>query len=174
MGMPMMWADAATETPALGSTEVWEIFNYTEDAHPVHPHTVQFQVVNRQTFDTATGALVGRPRPPEPGETGLKDMVIAYPGEVTRIKAQFSSPGRFVWHCHILEHVASPRGVGGTGGWPRDAVRARASLPVLHAAERGASRSPGDSPAPQLRDPPVHPPAPDPPPGGQGDRTILK
>jgi len=104
MGMPMMWADAATETPALGSTEVWEIFNYTEDAHPVHPHTVQFQVVNRQTFDTATGALVGRPRPPEPGETGFKDMVIAYPGEVTRIKAQFSSPGRFVWHCHILEH----------------------------------------------------------------------
>jgi len=61
-------------------------------------------VVNRQTFDTATGALVGPPRPPEPGETGFKDMVIAYPGEVTRIKAQFSSPGRFVWHCHILEH----------------------------------------------------------------------
>jgi bilirubin oxidase len=104
MGMPMMWADAATETPALGSTEVWEICNYTEDAHPVHLHTVQFQVVNRQTFDTATGAPAGRPRQPEPGETGFKDMVIAYPGEVTRIKVQFNTPGRFVWHCHILEH----------------------------------------------------------------------
>ena len=31
-------------------------------------------------------------------------MVIAYPGEVTRIKVQFNAPGRFVWHCHILEH----------------------------------------------------------------------
>ena len=97
MGMPMMWDDAATETPALGSTEVWEIFNYTEDAHPVHLHTVQFQVMNRQAFD-------GTPRPPDPGETGFKDMVIAYPSEITRIKVQFNAPGRFVWHCHILEH----------------------------------------------------------------------
>jgi bilirubin oxidase len=104
MGMPMMWADTVTETPALGATEVWEVFNYTEDAHPIHPHTVQFQLVNRQGFDTATGALVGTPRPPEPGETGFKDTVIAYPGEVTRIKARFDAPGRFVWHCHILEH----------------------------------------------------------------------
>ena len=35
---------------------------------------------------------------------GLKDTVIAYPGEVTRIKARFDLPGLFVWHCHILEH----------------------------------------------------------------------
>jgi FtsP/CotA-like multicopper oxidase with cupredoxin domain len=30
--------------------------------------------------------------------------VIAYPGEVTRIKARFGVPGQFVWHCHIVEH----------------------------------------------------------------------
>jgi spore coat protein A, manganese oxidase len=97
MGMPMMWTEAATETPRLGDTEVWEIFNHTEDAHPVHPHTVQCQVINRQAFD-------GTPRPPEPGETGYKDTVIAYPGEITRIKAKFTIRGRYVWHCHILEH----------------------------------------------------------------------
>jgi FtsP/CotA-like multicopper oxidase with cupredoxin domain len=34
----------------------------------------------------------------------LKDTVIAYPGEVTRIKARFGVPGQFVWHCHIVEH----------------------------------------------------------------------
>jgi len=30
--------------------------------------------------------------------------VIAYPGEVTRLRAQFNTPGQFVWHCHIVEH----------------------------------------------------------------------
>jgi FtsP/CotA-like multicopper oxidase with cupredoxin domain len=35
---------------------------------------------------------------------GRKDTVIALPGEVTRVKATFSTPGQFVWHCHIVEH----------------------------------------------------------------------
>jgi FtsP/CotA-like multicopper oxidase with cupredoxin domain len=48
--------------------------------------------------------LAGPARPPEAWELGLKDTVIAYPGEVTRIRAQFNSPGQFVWHCHIVEH----------------------------------------------------------------------
>ncbi len=30
--------------------------------------------------------------------------MIAYPGQVTRIRAQFNTPGQFVWHCHIVEH----------------------------------------------------------------------
>ena len=30
--------------------------------------------------------------------------VIAYPGEITRVKALFDRAGLFVWHCHILEH----------------------------------------------------------------------
>ena len=38
------------------------------------------------------------------GETGFKDTVIAYPGEVTRVRAQFDTPGQYVWHCHIVEH----------------------------------------------------------------------
>ena len=43
-------------------------------------------------------------RPPEEWETGFKDTVIAYPGEVTRVRATFAQPGQFVWHCHIVEH----------------------------------------------------------------------
>jgi FtsP/CotA-like multicopper oxidase with cupredoxin domain len=46
----------------------------------------------------------GPARPPEPTETGLKDTVIAYPDEVTTVRAKFDIPGRFVWHCHIVEH----------------------------------------------------------------------
>ena len=41
---------------------------------------------------------------PEAWEVGYKDTVIAYPGEITRIKARFDIAGLFVWHCHIIEH----------------------------------------------------------------------
>jgi FtsP/CotA-like multicopper oxidase with cupredoxin domain len=40
----------ATEVPRVGSTEVWEIANLSEDAHPLHIHLIQFQVIERQAF----------------------------------------------------------------------------------------------------------------------------
>jgi bilirubin oxidase len=95
--IPRAWGDPITENPALGAIEVWEIYNFTQDAHPIHIHEVQFQVVNRQPFE-------GEPRPPERWEIGFKDTVIAYPGEITRVKALFDLPGLYVWHCHIVEH----------------------------------------------------------------------
>ncbi len=112
-GMPMhkMWVDAVTENPAAGDTEVWEFYNFTVDAHPMHVHEVVFEVVNRQELVVdGEGAAVqpsqfdGNARPREPWESGFKDTVIAYPGEVTRIRAQFKKNGQFVWHCHIVEH----------------------------------------------------------------------
>jgi bilirubin oxidase len=96
-GVHRMWMEPPTETPATGATEVWELYNFTEDAHPIHLHLVQFEVVDRQPFD-------GTSRPPESWEAGPKDTVIAYPEEITRIKARFDLPGRYVWHCHIVEH----------------------------------------------------------------------
>ena len=97
-GVAMHWDDPITENPAVGATEVWEMFNFTADAHPIHIHEVAFEVVNRESL--ATGAVRG----PEPGETGRKDTVIAYPDEITRVKATFDRAGLFVWHCHIVEH----------------------------------------------------------------------
>jgi FtsP/CotA-like multicopper oxidase with cupredoxin domain len=44
------WAAPVSETPQLGSTEDWTIINPTMDAHPIHIHLVQFQIVRRQTF----------------------------------------------------------------------------------------------------------------------------
>jgi FtsP/CotA-like multicopper oxidase with cupredoxin domain len=46
------WMASTTETPNEGDTEVWEIVNLTADAHPIHLHLTQFQLLNRQTFDT--------------------------------------------------------------------------------------------------------------------------
>ena len=37
-----------SELPHEGETELWEIVNLTVDAHPIHPHLVAFQVLNRQ------------------------------------------------------------------------------------------------------------------------------
>ncbi|MDQ0373345.1 multicopper oxidase family protein [Cellulomonas humilata] len=103
-----MWSDPITENPAVGAAETWEIFNSTADAHPIHVHEVVFQVENREpvAIDEATHyiAPAGGARPPEPGENGWKDTVIAYPGEVTRIRMRFDRGGQFVWHCHIVEH----------------------------------------------------------------------
>ncbi|MHC4415370.1 MAG: multicopper oxidase family protein [Planctomycetota bacterium] len=96
-GNPLLWNDPITENPMVGATEIWEIYNFTEDAHPIHVHLVQFQVVEREDED-------GNIRGPEPWETGFKDTVIALPDEITRIKARFDKEGLYVWHCHILEH----------------------------------------------------------------------
>ena len=95
---PMRWMDAVSENPAVGATETWEIYNLTMDAHPIHIHLVQFQVVDRQPMGG------GPIRPPEAWETGFKDTVIAYPDEITRVQATFDYPGLYVWHCHIIEH----------------------------------------------------------------------
>jgi FtsP/CotA-like multicopper oxidase with cupredoxin domain len=40
-----------SELPKEGETELWEIINLTADAHPIHLHLVQFQLLNRQAFD---------------------------------------------------------------------------------------------------------------------------
>ena len=105
------WMDPVTENPDVGATEVWEIYNTTADAHPMHIHEIAFEVVNRQGLVLNAEGEVAEPiqldgdsAAPEPWETGFKDTVIAYPGQVTRVKAQFNTPGQFVWHCHIVEH----------------------------------------------------------------------
>ncbi|MFC5789943.1 multicopper oxidase family protein [Agromyces tardus] len=108
--VPLSWDDAVSENPAVGATEVWEFMNTTGDAHPMHVHEVAFQVVNREGLELDDDEVAvpitpnGSVRPPEEWESGFKDTVIAYPGEVTRVRATFAQPGQFVWHCHIVEH----------------------------------------------------------------------
>ena len=105
-----MWSDRITENPNVGDTEVWEFYNTTADAHPMHIHEVLFEVVNRQPIvveeeshrvQIAPGS---QPRHPEPWEAGWKDTITAYPGEVTRVKMRFEQAGQYVWHCHIVSH----------------------------------------------------------------------
>ncbi|ASF27881.1 MULTISPECIES: outer spore coat copper-dependent laccase CotA [Bacillus amyloliquefaciens group] len=105
------WHDPVTEAPRLGSTEIWSIINPTRGTHPIHLHLVSFQVLDRRPFDLERynkfGDIVytGPAVPPPPSEKGWKDTVQAHSGEVIRIAATFAPySGRYVWHCHILEH----------------------------------------------------------------------
>jgi FtsP/CotA-like multicopper oxidase with cupredoxin domain len=105
-----LWMDPVTENPAVGATEVWELYNATGDGHPIHIHEVAFEVVSRQEILVDEETMEVRvlpdsvPTPPEPWESGVKDTVIAYPGQVTRVRIRFNTPGQYVWHCHIVEH----------------------------------------------------------------------
>ena len=99
-----LWSAPMATNPALNSTETWELWNWTVDGHPIHLHLVKFKVVNREAFNDENGMLSGVINPPEATEAGWKDTVIAYPGEVTRVKATFDIEGLYVWHCHIVEH----------------------------------------------------------------------
>ncbi|MEJ2721616.1 MAG: multicopper oxidase, partial [bacterium] len=120
----LAWFEPITENPMVDDVETWEVYNATEDAHPIHLHLVAFQMINRESFtgtveekdqpqhDGSFGVggilsdvvLGGDARDPEPNEMGWKDTAVMLPGEVTRVIAKFDRPGRYVWHCHILSH----------------------------------------------------------------------
>jgi len=108
------FGDPTTDFVRAGDVETWQFINLTVDAHPMHIHLVQFQVVNRQAINVAgyttawnaylasgrnpslkpdlNAFLVGAPIPPAPEELGLKDTVKSYPGQVTRVRAKFDLP----------------------------------------------------------------------------------
>jgi spore coat protein A, manganese oxidase len=108
------WHEPTTEFPKLNSTEIWEFVNLTEDTHPMHMHLVRFQILDRRPFDTTDYLLNKKLRftaaaaAPEAHEMGWKDTVQCPPGVITRIIVRFEGhTGRYLYHCHILEHEAN-------------------------------------------------------------------
>jgi spore coat protein A len=105
------WHMPITERPMLGTTEIWELANLTDDVHPIHLHMVKFQILDRRRFDAfqymtaGTLRFVGPAVAADANEMGWKDTARVNPKTVTRIIVPFTGyPGRFIWHCHILEH----------------------------------------------------------------------
>ncbi|OYU35509.1 cadherin-like domain-containing protein [Novosphingobium sp. PASSN1] len=121
-------------------TEVWEFYNVTADAHPIHLHQVEFQVLGRYmlTENDGTGAGdtnndgvilrgeanynndFGAALPLESTDMGPQDTVWLAPGQGIKVIATFDRPGDYVWHCHILSHedhdMMRPIKVIGLGG----------------------------------------------------------
>jgi FtsP/CotA-like multicopper oxidase with cupredoxin domain len=105
------------EMPVVDTVEQWNIVNTTGDAHPIHLHLVQFQVMGRQKFDvnayletnypeiddpenagsgpwpvpSAESFVRGQLRTPDANEMGWKDTVRANPGEITRLLVPFGA-----------------------------------------------------------------------------------
>lgn len=107
-----------SEVPEIGSTEVWQLVNLTMDAHPIHLHLIDFQILDRQPFDTdayradytamnpnipiedetemtldVDPYLRGDAQPPAANEVGWKDTVVAPPGTVTRFIVRWAPEG---------------------------------------------------------------------------------
>jgi len=93
------WTDPITESVRLGDLEIWEFVNRTPMAHPMHLHMDHFQILDR--FDRRTGQFV----PLAEHELGWEDTVMVGAGENVRILVKFDQfTGKFVWHCHMMEH----------------------------------------------------------------------
>ena len=84
---------AHRRAPRLGSTELWQWHNPSNRVHPMHLHGMLFRVVER-----SSGVI-------HPGERGWKDTVGVLPGETVTVQPWFIPyAGRYVFHCHALEH----------------------------------------------------------------------
>ncbi len=105
------WDMPVSENPVIDTVEIWELVNTTEDSHPIHLHLVRFQLLDRRSFDeplyfrTRQIRYTGPLSSPDPYEVGWKDTVRAHSKMITRIIVHFEGYiGRYVWHCHVLEH----------------------------------------------------------------------
>jgi spore coat protein A len=77
--------------PTLGDTEIWRFVS--DFHHSIHLHLVQFQVLSRDG------------RTPGPYDAGWKDTVDTLPAQAITVIARFTDyRGRFIYHCHNLEH----------------------------------------------------------------------
>jgi FtsP/CotA-like multicopper oxidase with cupredoxin domain len=115
--------DTTTFFPMLGEYEVWQLINLTGDTHPIHLHLDPFQILARRPIryeipdggigerDLAATVMLERDPDDEldhavdDNERGLKDTVRVNPNEIVEIAVRFTTySGRYMYHCHILEH----------------------------------------------------------------------
>ena len=81
----------------MAQAEIWHLknrkFGSLEKLHPVHVHLVNFQILERNGG------------PPKPWERGWKDIVSLDKGEEVKLIMRFDGHrGRYLMHCHNLEH----------------------------------------------------------------------
>lgn len=76
---------------APGATAIWEVQNDSEMDHPFHVHGMFFQVLD----------IDGVP----PAHQGNKDTLNIPRKSTARLAIRYAEAGRWVFHCHILEHA---------------------------------------------------------------------
>ncbi|MBP2708270.1 multicopper oxidase domain-containing protein [Microbispora sp. RL4-1S] len=108
------YEDRTGAVAARGQWETWHFLGLTREVHPMHIHGTAFQVLSRARIDrggyndstggTTTPLKQVAEEPLPAWEQGWKDVVTVTGGQLVTVAARFDHPGRFVYHCHILEH----------------------------------------------------------------------
>ena len=94
-----LWDDMS-EFVQLGATEIWEFENPSAIMHPMHVHLVAFQVLDRSELIGGASLPLGAHE-----LNTWKDTVRVDPGTRVSVIARFDDyPGRYAYHCHILDH----------------------------------------------------------------------
>jgi len=91
------------------SSEIWAIWDNTDDAHPIHLHLNRFRILGRAQADDNGNPIPGTFSLPEPNEMAWKDVIRAKSHYINYFIVQYvlndpAQEGQFVYHCHILEH----------------------------------------------------------------------
>lgn len=76
-----------------GETQIIALINRTRWLHPIHLHGHSFHVIEHET-----GAL---------SEADIRDTVLLRPDQTARIAFVADNPGKWMLHCHVLEHQAA-------------------------------------------------------------------
>jgi FtsP/CotA-like multicopper oxidase with cupredoxin domain len=85
--------DRVDAYPRVGTAETWQLTNASNVAHAIHLHSADWVTLSRNG------------EPPPPWERGLKETWRLEPGETVVVGTKFADhPGRYVIHCHMLEH----------------------------------------------------------------------
>jgi FtsP/CotA-like multicopper oxidase with cupredoxin domain len=87
----LMDMDRVDVSTRLDATEIWQVENLVGLDHPFHLHGFQFQVLDRDGV-------------PEPFPS-WKDTVNVPKHQTVRFIVRYANyPGRWMFHCHILDH----------------------------------------------------------------------
>ncbi|MFJ5224442.1 multicopper oxidase family protein [Streptomyces sp. NPDC088400] len=100
---------------AHGDYELWSFLNLGGPTHPMHIHLSEFQVLAREVYDASgfdpAGATTTTPvtytgsTTVPVNEQGWKDVFQVRRNEMVKVMGQFTGAhGRFMYHCHLLEH----------------------------------------------------------------------
>ena len=83
--IPLGYVDAPTEEISDGETQIWKITHNGVDAHPIHFHLVNVQLINRVGWDNFV-------TPPEPNELGWKETIKMSPLEDVIVAVRAKKP----------------------------------------------------------------------------------
>lgn len=100
------------------SWEQWSFLNLGGPTHPMHIHLIDFQVLGRDLYPSPAGGgfdqTLGGTRTPlertgqapvSDGDAGWKDVIQVPAGQMVNVIGRFhGAKGRFMYHCHLLEH----------------------------------------------------------------------